>query len=448
MRRHGVARTKCASIGGIRWKERERVSDHDWQAPGSAPDRASDADAAGTTPGTATPAGADPYGTPLYGAPDASAPAGYGPAPQGFPGAVPPGAPGWTPPPKPGLLPLRPMGFGTLLWAPFRTLRRNPAPTFGSGLLVQFVSVLASAAVFVPFFLWALPRLENTSGEDLDAVVSGTIGGFLALMLVPVAISVVAAAFLQGVMVVEVASGTLGEKLGFGALWRRAAARIWPLIGWTLLVAAAILVAFAVIVLIIVLAAAASPAALAIGIAIAVLLGLGLIGLGVWIGVKLALVPSVIVLERAGIATAVRRSWRLTDGAFWRTFGILLLVGVILNIASQVVVQPVSLVGTILAVVIDPTGTGSAITITVITSIVTVVLSLLIGAITAVVQAALVAVIYIDLRMRREGLDLELERHVEQRDAGRDVDDPYRPPAPAASQVATPGAGSEPTTWS
>ena len=106
----------------------------------------------------------------------------------------------------------------------------------------------------------------------------------------------------------------------------------------------------------------------------------------------------------------------------------LLLVGVILNVAAQVVVQPVSLVGTLLAVVIDPTGTGAALTITIITTVVTLVLSLLIGAITAVVQAALVAVIYIDLRMRKEGLDLELERFVELRDAGQPVGDPYRSP--------------------
>ena len=439
------------------------MSDHDWQAPGGAPDRSSGADAAGTASGVgpasdaSTPPGApaDPYGAPLYGAPAPAAPGSPYTAPGSpYPGpsspyGQPAGAPaGWTPPPKPGLLPLRPMGFGTLLWAPFRTLRRNPAPTFGSGLLVQFVSVLASAAVFVPFFLWAFPRLESTSADDFDAIAAGTIGGFLALMLVPVAISVVAAAFLQGVMVVEVASGTLGEKLGFGALWRRAAARIWPLIGWTLLVAAAILVAFAIVVLIIVLGAAASPAGLMFAIGIAVLLGLGLFALGVWVGVKLALVPSVIVLERAGIGTAMRRSWHLTDGAFWRTFGILLLVGAILNVAAQVVVQPVSLVGTILAVVIDPTGTGTALTVTIITTVVTTVLSLLIGAITAVVQAALVAVIYIDLRMRREGLDLELERHVEQRDAGRPVGDPYRPPTASAAPAASTAAGAESATWS
>ena len=78
----------------------------------------------------------------------------------------------------------------------------------------------------------------------------------------------------------------------------------------------------------------------------------------------------------------------------------------------------------------------------------TTVLSLLIGAITAVVQAALVAVIYIDLRMRREGLDLELERHVEQRDAGRPVGDPYRPPTACAAPAASTAAGAESATWS
>jgi hypothetical protein len=412
------------------------VSDHDWQAPGGPAEEPRRADAAPATSGPADPGGYLPP-----------------PVPGAYLPASPPG--GWTPPPKPGLLPLRPMGFGTLLWAPFRTLRRNPAATFGSGLVVQLVSVIATAAVMVPFVAVTLSRLENATTADADAILSGTVGGFLLLMLVPVAISVVASAFLQGVMVVEVASGTLGERLGFGALWRRAAKRIGPLIGWTVLVGAALLAAFALLVLIVLLAGSISPVGLAVGIVVAVLLGLGLIVLGCWVGVKLALAPSIIVLEQAGIRTAAARSWRLTDGFFWRTFGTLLLVAVILNFAAQVVVQPVSLIGTILALIIDPTGTGAAITITIITTVVTLVLSLLIGAITAVVQAALIAVIYIDLRMRKEGLDLELERYVELRDAGRPVDDPYRAPDRARGSAAgmppagTPPAGSErPATWS
>ena len=68
------------------------------------------------------------------------------------------------------------------------------------------------------------------------------------------------------------------------------------------------------------------------------------------------------------------------------------------------------------------------------------------------VQAALVAVIYIDLRMRKEGLDLELERYVELRDAGQPVGDPYAVPEPVATTPWTPATaapGSEqPPTWS
>lgn len=416
------------------------MSDHDWQAPGRPAEEPRRADAPPAPPGSAVP-------SPGYANPSS----GYANG-QADPGVyVPPTLPGgWTPPPKPGLLPLRPMGFGTLLWAPFRTLRRNPAATFGSGLIVQLVSVIATAAVVVPFLVVTLSRLENATTADADALLSGAVGGFLLLMLVPIAISVVASAFLQGVMVVEVASGTLGDRLGFGALWRRAAKRIGPLIGWTLIVGAALLVAFALVFVIVLLGGLISPVGLAVGVVVALLLGLGLIVLGAWLGVKLALVPSIIVLEHAGIRAAAVRSWRLTDGFFWRTFGTLILVAVILNVAAQVVVQPVSLIGSLLAVIIDPTATGTFLTVTIITTVVTLILSLLIGAITAVVQAALVAVIYIDLRMRKEGLDLELERHVELRDAGRPVDDPYHAPDRAAASAAgTPSAGSErPATWS
>ncbi len=398
------------------------MSDHDWQAPGGAP-------SPGSVPGAGSPSGAPSSGLgsqPRGGSSDSP----YGaPVPPPLPGA--PGA--WAPPPKPGLLPLRPLGFGTLLWAPFTALRRNPAATFGSGLVVQLVSAIATIAVVVPFLIFTFSRIENAAPEDLDTLTAGSVGGFLLVMLVPIAISIVAAAFLQGVMVVEVASGTLGERLGFGALWRRAAKRIGPLLAWTAIVTLAVLLIIAAFVAVIVVGALTSPTALVVAIVATLLAGLGVAVLAAWLGTKLAIVPSIIVLEHAGIGTAVRRSWQLTNGYFWRTLGTLLLVALILNVAAQVVVQPISLVGTILAVIIDPTGTGAGLTISIITTVVTLILSLVIGAITSVVQAALVAVIYVDLRMRHEGLDLELARTVELRDAGQPVGDPFAPPTSAGS---------------
>ena len=384
------------------WQGRNGASDQShWTAPGEVP-----------PPDSAAPGGPYPGANP------------GGP----HPGAQPPG--GWAPPPKPGLLPLRPLSFGTLLWAPFRTLRRNPAATFGTGLVVQLASALIAAAVLVPVFLVFSARVTQASIEEQDAVITGSISIVLLTMLVPVVVSIVATAFLQGVMVVDVGTGTIGERLGFGALWRRAAARIWPLIGWTALVAVAVLLLIGLAVAAIVLAfVIGDPLAIAITILLVVVAALGVAVLAAWLGTKLALVPSVIVLERAGIGRAIRRSWQLTDGYFWRTLGTLLLVGVILNVAAQVVVQPVSIVGSLLAVLIDPTGTGPALTITIVTTVVSALLSLVIGAVTSVVQAALIAVIMIDLRMRKEGLDLELQRHVEARDAGRPVGDPYLPAA-------------------
>jgi membrane-anchored glycerophosphoryl diester phosphodiesterase (GDPDase) len=404
------------------------VSDRPWPAPNGADDERgwTAPDGAGPATPPAQPA-ATPQQGPAWGATPPPLPPGPPPGGTGFaPGGpgVPPGA--WAPPPKPGLLPLRPLSFGTLLWAPFRTLRRNPAATFGSGLIVQLASALIAAGVVVPVFFLVFSRTTQAEPGQEDAILTGSIALLLLSMLVPIAVSIVAGAFLQGVMVVEVATGTLGERLSFAALWRRAARRIWPLIAWTAMVTGAltllVLLAVAVIVAAVVIG---DPIAVVVTVLLVIVGALGVAVLAAWLGTKLALVPSVIVLEGAGVGAAMRRSWALTNGYFWRTLGTLLLVGAILSFASQVVVQPISLIGSILAVVIDPTGTGAALGITIATTAITFLLSLVVGAITTVVQAALIAVIYVDLRMRKEGLDLDLQRTVEAREAGVATRDPY-----------------------
>ena len=134
-------------------------------------------------------------------------------------------------------------------WASARCSGRRSAPSDAIPLPRSAAASSCSSsqqsrppAVLVPFLAMTLARLDGATTADADAILAGAIGGFLLLMLVPVALSVVAGAFLQGVMVVDVATGTVGDRLGFGALWKRAAKRIWPLIGWTLLVAAALIV--------------------------------------------------------------------------------------------------------------------------------------------------------------------------------------------------------------
>ena len=65
---------------------------------------------------------------------------------------------------------------------------------------------------------------------------------------------------------------------------------------------------------------------------------------------------------------------------------------------------------------------------------------LIVGAVASVVQSATTALIYIDLRMRKEGLDLELVQFVESAQSGRNiVPDPYQPGVGRMPTGAVPG---------
>ncbi|MCU1545035.1 MAG: hypothetical protein JWP30_135, partial [Homoserinimonas sp.] len=149
----------------------------------------------------------------------------------------------------------------------------------------------------------------------------------------------------------------------------------------------------------------------------------------IWLGTKFSLVPSVLMGERATLRGAIARSWALTGGHFWRTFGILLLVAVILGVVSQIVSAPFSLLAPMLSFVLDPNGSGAP--VAVVTLIAVNLLGLIIivvfSAISMVIQSAVGALIYIDLRMRKEGLDLELARYVERAQMGTTdaAADPY-----------------------
>ncbi|MFC6354833.1 hypothetical protein [Luethyella okanaganae] len=334
--------------------------------------------------------------------------------------------PGWTPPPKPGLIPLRPLGFGTLIGTPFQVLRRNPKATFGSALLIQAITLVATLVVLIPVGIGVVGRIESATLGERDAVAAGGIAALVLSALVPLAISILASALLQGVIVLEVARATLGEKLTLGMLWKAVFKRLWPLTLWILILAGALLVALGVLVAIITGLVLLGGAFIGVGVLAGVVGGLGLALLFVWLFVKTSLVPCLVVVERAGVSAAIRRSWALTNGYFWKTFGVQLLVGLIVNVVSQVVTTPIMLLYSFAVTLIDPNNVLNSIGPAIGLYLVLIIVTLVVGSIAAVAQAATVALIYIDLRMRKEGLDLELQRFVEAREAGNDdVANPY-----------------------
>ena len=342
------------------------------------------------------------------------------------PGAVPP-ASGWTPPPKPGLIPLRPIEFGTVLGASFQVLRRNPRPTFGAALLLNALVVFISTGISTVIVVSGLERASRASLSDFDTIFAGTIALTLVATLLAVGISIVAQALLQGVISIEVSRATLGEKLTLRQLFEIGRGRWWALIGWTALLGVIILVAFGVLIgLSIGLFAFGDPIAIVGGFILLLVGILGLIVVTVWIATMLAFVPASIVIERLPIGTAVRRSWRLVRGAFWRILGTLLLITVMVNIAVSVVTTPIQLVATFAAPLVNPAGQiETDLTVFFALNLVVIGITAVVGAIGAVLTTAATSLLYIDRRMRTEGLDLELQRHVELRASGAAGADPY-----------------------
>ena len=130
------------------------------------------------------------------------------------------------------------------------------------------------------------------------------------------------------------------------------------------------------------------------------------------------------MLERLSIRRSIRRSWSLTNGFFWRTLGVLWLIAVIVSVIAQIVTTPLSLLFSVVISLVDPNASFGAYLPAAGLYILTLLVGLVFGAVAAVVQSAAVALVYIDLRMRKEGLDLDLQRFVEAA-PGSDPADPY-----------------------
>lgn len=365
--------------------------------------------------------------------------------------------PTWTPAPRPGIIPLRPLGFGTILGRSFAALRQNPRVLLGFALVAQTVVTIVAAAGIVATGVYAFGRLATLSpgDDDFDTVMAGSIAlvGVVSLLL-----GLAATAFgvlVQAVIVREVAHAALAEKLTLGGLWRQVRPVAGRLIGYTVLLSLAVGVLVGILVAAFVLLAQASVAAVVVLVIVIVAI-LVTVPVSLWLSVKLLLVPAVIVMERARIRAALRRSWTLTRGRFWPSLGIVIIISTAFGALAQLVSLPLSFLTTGLSTILSPTGDPEvgAVVALLIGLLVTEVLVVLLQSVALVVQSTATALIYIDCRMRREGLDLDLLAYVDQRDLpGASPADPYRahigrdlprwaPPVPGTALPGYPAPGS------
>ena len=363
-------------------------------------------------------------------------------------------APAWTPAPRQGLVPLYPFGFGTILGRSFSVLKGNPGVLLGFVVGVQLVAMIVFTVAIGGITFAAFSRAETVpegSAEFAQLMAGGTaivLISSLLLSLLLVAVTTIA----QGVVIAEVGHAALSEKAPLGRLWARVRPAFWRLVGYSLLLSLMTVVGMAVLVVPLVVLAlvntTASWIAFVLGIFAAFLAGLVLYA---WIGTKLYLAPSAIVLEGIGPLRAIARSWRLTRGRFWSTFGVVAILFVITQVASTVISGIFSLFLPIIGGIFLPFGSGSSAEVAgtaggvaIIVLVVTTLLTFAIAVIMMIVMAAGGTLCYIDARMRDEGIDLRMRQYVERGPASGDpytyVPDAQPSPYQAAPQYAQPQA--------
>lgn len=255
---------------------------------------------------------------------------------------------------------LRPLEIGDLLDETFRMYRRHFFLFAGLSVILSIPGAVLGGYSSYTLFNGLLQ--QTTLGRPADlGFLEGTllaygVVGLISLALIP---------FFYGAVTYAACESALGRQVTPLGVLRGVLHRYWALLGYWLLIGV-------------------------MGIVFC------LIPLWVWIWVGWAVVMPVMFVENSGLGAAMGRSWWLVQNRWWRTFLILFLMFVLTNVVSVALAAFVGLGQTLLMLVVSRAMVGwiSGATSAIVGSLVD-----------PIIQIALV-LIYFDLRVRKEGLDL------------------------------------------
>lgn len=255
---------------------------------------------------------------------------------------------------------LRPLSVGEVLDVSFKIVR-------------QSFSTLAGCVLVVALPLNIVNTLIATSTRDnafnLDTTTTSSVstgtqlaGGLLSATLALVLTTLAAAACFRAVSGVYLGERpTVGESLSF------AARRLLPVIVLSLLYFFGVLFAI-----------------------------LGLLFASLWLSVAWSLSFPALLAEDLGPVAALGRSFRLVKGRWWPTFGSLFVMYLLVLVISAVLG---ALLGAVLIASVDSE---------VVAGVLSTIINTLSSLITLPLMASVLTVLYYDLRVRKEGFDLQL----------------------------------------
>ena len=242
---------------------------------------------------------------------------------------------------------------------------------------------------------------EPSSGQAVNDMFSNLFVGEAAVLLLGLLYGLLIY-LSQGALTAGIADSHMDRPVSFGNSYREMLKHLGSLVG---LIVLQILIAIGVFIPALIPAFCAIGAAVGSGSDSGGLLGAAcfmfiflLAGLAfyLFVNIRLQLVVPAAIIENLGPVEAIRRSWRLVEGYSWRTFGLIIVLGILNTVVS---LGPAALIAGLAALFIrDNLALQQTIS----------------GAVTVLatmfyipLQLTAITLYYFDLRVRKEGFDLE-----------------------------------------
>jgi len=292
--------------------------------------------------------------------------------------------------------------LGDIFDGAFRIIRYNTGATVGAAVLVSAVAMIIPVVTgLVTGSTGGLDLGANAEGLTHDQVAGlvTTLGSFL----IGTQLQSIGLLFVSGMIAHVTSAAAVGRKLTMAEAWAATHGKRWRLFGMSVLLGLVIVAATVLVAAILLVGILAFDAPLGDTVLVGVVLGLVFVVGYAWFWVRVrALAVPTLMLEPVGVFGALRRAVRLTQQQFWRLFGILLLMALVVGFAGNILQAPFTIIGNLFLV--DSTN-SYGLTLYLLLTAVGVVLS---SAVLQPFQAAVNALLYVDQRIRKEAYDVEL----------------------------------------
>jgi hypothetical protein len=257
----------------------------------------------------------------------------------------------------PAPLRLRPLEIGDLLDETFRMYRRHFFLFAGISVILSIPLAASAGFSFFALFNNLAQQTASTQAPDL--------GPTLASLAVVLVLTIALYPLLYGSITYAACESALGRPVTFWGAMRAAFRRYFHILGFFLLLVPMVVL-------------------------------FCLFPLWIWIGVRWIVWMPVMFVENVGLGAALGRSWRLIEGRWWRTFLVLFLMYILIQVVATAL-QAFLFLGQILL---------SAVVSSYVSLAISEATGILVSSLVNPILQIAVVLIYFDLRVRREGLDL------------------------------------------